>query len=898
MPSGRVVACMATFPPRKEIAAQALASLVDQVDHLYVYLNQYDTVPMEFQHPKVSAVLASEAVGDLRDLGKFYFIDELRDDTVLLVDDDILYPQDYATTLVGSLRHVAVPAVVGVHGRILREGFADYFTHSRVIHFQQPLAGDMLVDVLGTGTVAFVPERIGLTFDMVAAKGMADIDMAIIARSRGVPMVAVAHRGMWMRDLSAVSGNSDNSLYEEFRLQGEELATLLKAGAMWGIAGLAELVEHAFPESVPMPLQTVLATVLSCDVQGAGLWRAMHAKPAPNPGTCASNLVVRALRGQLTPRELASMTGVDLNGQEASYLIDRLQHRLDTSGAWDVWQAAIDGPRMDRFGRVLVGRALLGNTAMSGDDVVALFHAVAEQLPAPESQAAPMVALRFARITSRQALSRARALTRAVLNRVPKSLRQRTRVLTRAAGSGIADRFANVPRPNDREYLVAGLPLGSLDVNAASALWSVVKPHARLRATEKVTIGLALANIEGSQHRFIDCARMVADLRRPAITTLLTLQEFSIVLANRARWDASAQQEARQEMLVIAKRSLRRGAGRPATLTAARTLQNIDPRAALTLVHDTQWPEDLTTESMMLAGAESTLDSLNVLWRELGLDEVSDCPALRWRTAGPVEPITIPQRDAHPEPQVAVVVAAYNAENTVVGAVESVLRQTLDALEVFCVDDGSTDGTLGALQALAERDGRVMVLRAPVPLGPYGVRNLVLGRTHAPYIAIADADDWSHPQRLERELAALQSSDALAVFAQHIRIAEGHFIDENSGRLFGDGLSSAIFDARVFRTLGSFLPTRTRGDVEYRARIRKLAGKSAIAVVPTPFVLARHNLGSNSHRFDKLELAEFRRRWQAFHEQAARHTGAMDTYMAEAQRTTFHGLVPASMRIQ
>jgi len=104
-------------------------------------------------------------------------------------------------------------------------------------------------------------------------------------------------------------------------------------------------------------------------------------------------------------------------------------------------------------------------------------------------------------------------------------------------------------------------------------------------------------------------------------------------------------------------------------------------------------------------------------------------------------------------------------------ALRSILNQTVDDLRVLAVDDGSTDGSLDALQEAAGGDRRVTVLRRP-HAGIVGALNAGLAESNAEFVARMDSDDISLPARLERELALLSSDRRLGAVDCRVTLAQ------------------------------------------------------------------------------------------------------------------------------
>ena len=91
--------------------------------------------------------------------------------------------------------------------------------------------------------------------------------------------------------------------------------------------------------------------------------------------------------------------------------------------------------------------------------------------------------------------------------------------------------------------------------------------------------------------------------------------------------------------------------------------------------------------------------------------------------------------------KVSIIIPVYNVERYLEECMESVLRQTLKSIEVICVNDGSTDGSLQMLEAYKEKDSRVVLVSQKN--GGYGLAmNRGLERATGEYIGIVEPDDY------------------------------------------------------------------------------------------------------------------------------------------------------------
>ena len=111
----------------------------------------------------------------------------------------------------------------------------------------------------------------------------------------------------------------------------------------------------------------------------------------------------------------------------------------------------------------------------------------------------------------------------------------------------------------------------------------------------------------------------------------------------------------------------------------------------------------------------------------------------------------------HQKTQVSVVIPVYNSASTLRRAVTSVLRQSLDEIEILIVDDGSQDASLASARELATSDDRIRVLALPENRGKAHAMNVAIAEACGAWIAVLDADDRYEPNRLEILVTAAKS---------------------------------------------------------------------------------------------------------------------------------------------
>lgn len=104
---------------------------------------------------------------------------------------------------------------------------------------------------------------------------------------------------------------------------------------------------------------------------------------------------------------------------------------------------------------------------------------------------------------------------------------------------------------------------------------------------------------------------------------------------------------------------------------------------------------------------------------------------------------------------VSVIIPAYNRASVIERAIDSVIAQTFDDLEIIVIDDGSTDNTEEIVKSIS--DERIRYIRCETNRGPGATRNEGLKIAQGKYIAFLDSDDEWLPEKIEKQVALMES---------------------------------------------------------------------------------------------------------------------------------------------
>ncbi len=245
--------------------------------------------------------------------------------------------------------------------------------------------------------------------------------------------------------------------------------------------------------------------------------------------------------------------------------------------------------------------------------------------------------------------------------------------------------------------------------------------------------------------------------------------------------------------------------------------------------------------------------------------------------------------------RVSVIVPTFNRANYIAECLDSLLAQTMPALEIIVIDDGSEDGTAGVLQAYGRR---IRYIRKENGGKPTAV-NLGLSLAQGELIWIFDDDDVALPNAIADRVSALQSRpDAGFVYSPHYygsdradgRILKGRFyaIPEHSEDCFFlelmkgcfFSLGSALVRTDAYRTVGGF-DTELLSSEDYDMLLRLLRVFPSVYCPEPSFIVRQHTgvRGAKAIRYSGNQRAKIFRRFDQRVGQKLRANLTMGDYL-------------------
>lgn len=206
-------------------------------------------------------------------------------------------------------------------------------------------------------------------------------------------------------------------------------------------------------------------------------------------------------------------------------------------------------------------------------------------------------------------------------------------------------------------------------------------------------------------------------------------------------------------------------------------------------------------------------------------------------------------------PLISVIMTSYAPDETAFElAARSILNQSWSNLELIVVDDATPGGAPEVLESMAETDSRVKIIKLSENRGTYYARNIGLRSASGTYVTGQDSDDWSHPDRLSRQIRVLERDKNISgVVATAIRTDDNLFRILRAVEPQRLCEVSLMFRKSIALEMGGYLESRKGADSEFRLRLELFSQRSVVQI-QDPLYMTRLSRGS-------LSRGDFRRGW-------------------------------------
>ncbi|MFC1777658.1 glycosyltransferase family 2 protein [Pseudomonadota bacterium] len=134
-------------------------------------------------------------------------------------------------------------------------------------------------------------------------------------------------------------------------------------------------------------------------------------------------------------------------------------------------------------------------------------------------------------------------------------------------------------------------------------------------------------------------------------------------------------------------------------------------------------------------------------------------------------------------PKISLIVPVFNRENYLRQCLDSAIKQSFSDIEIICINDGSTDGSLDILESFAKRDARIKILTQENQ-GLGAARNTGILASEGDYLAFLDADDFIHHDMLHTMITdAISQNSKIVVCGFNETDKQGNTTSSNNSHV-------------------------------------------------------------------------------------------------------------------
>ena len=144
---------------------------------------------------------------------------------------------------------------------------------------------------------------------------------------------------------------------------------------------------------------------------------------------------------------------------------------------------------------------------------------------------------------------------------------------------------------------------------------------------------------------------------------------------------------------------------------------------------------------------------------------------------------------------VSVIIPVFNNAETILRALESIAKQTVQPQEILIVDDASSDNSCDVIEKYIRNMPNAKLLRSTTNRGPSAARNTGWALASCEYITFLDADDAWHTKKLETQFLFMQDNPEFVISGHEYRVVTTTEITDN---FLPDEFEVSVFNFRHF----------------------------------------------------------------------------------------------------
>jgi len=239
------IAGLATIKEREQALKMTVDSIIDQVDVLMIYFNDYEDTPGwlksysmkgkihrfgSIERPPFQEAYLKQI--DIGDKGKFFTI-KFCNGYYFSLDDDLIYPPDYIDRMIKAIEIFDREAIITNHGRVIPDReIRSYYRDTRApYHFNNRVQGFHPVHIGGTGVMGFHTDTFRPDLSKMPRKNMADLYIADQAQDKGIPIIVQPHSSDWIKQNSYI--DQRKSIFARNRTNDFHQTQLIKRRTSW-----------------------------------------------------------------------------------------------------------------------------------------------------------------------------------------------------------------------------------------------------------------------------------------------------------------------------------------------------------------------------------------------------------------------------------------------------------------------------------------------------------------------------------------------------------------------------------------------------------------------------------------------------------------------------------------